>query len=98
VHQVSKETNKKGLCQNNLLHVLFARDGLLCRNTYYTALAVKIYIDMSGIVNPTLFSLACLLTLAHISLLEICKETNLSSTKTQTRNCQIDDSLCIVPF
>ena len=63
-----------------------------------TALAVKIYIDMSGIVNPILFPLACLLTLSHISLLESCKETNLSSMKTHTGKCQIDDPVCVVTF
>jgi hypothetical protein len=94
--------NQKELYQNNLQNVLIVSRWTFVQEylagNCHTILANKIYIDMSGIVNPTHFSLACLLTLAHISLLGSCKVRKLSRTNTHTTNCQIDDSVCIVIF
>ena len=58
---VKKAINKE-LCQNNLQHVLFASRWIFVQiylpGNQYTVLAVKIYIDISGIVYPTLSLLA----------------------------------------
>jgi uncharacterized membrane protein YhdT len=59
---VKKAINKE-LCQNNLQHVLFASRWIFVQKylpgNQYTVLAFKIYIDMSGILYPTLSFLAC---------------------------------------
>jgi len=93
---------QKELYQNNLHNVLIVSRWTFVQECLggnrHTVLASKIYIYMSGIVNPTHFSLACFLTLAHISLLESCKQRNLSRTNTHTTNCQINDPVCIVTF
>jgi len=58
-----KKAINKDLCQNNLQHALFASRWIFVQKylpgNQYTVLAVKIYIDMSGIVYPTLSFLAC---------------------------------------
>jgi len=55
VHQVSRKTIKIELCQNNFWNFLHK----YLPGNQHRVLAVKMYIDISGIVNPTLFLLAC---------------------------------------
>ena len=63
----------------------------------HTVLAVKIYIDMSRTVYPTLSFLAFFYCSTYITVRKL-QEKNLSSTKTHTRNCQIYDPVCTVTF
>ena len=55
---VKKAINKE-LCQYNIQHVIFASSWIFVQKylpgNQHTVLAVKIYIDMSRTVYPTLF-------------------------------------------